>query len=208
MAEQFHNLSVTLNARADLTRREADAVAKVLITAANAKTGDEVAKSLREYDKTRMQIAKERAANPLPKFPTGRCDSGSKPSVFPGQRPHSIDGLGVLDTPHVDGLGGGPVDGPAAPVRRTAGGVAGDHERQSHPDRGESASRPTGGSGADRGGSDSGGGGREPVGVAPLDGLGETVVAPVTKKVAPLVQKAAEPVVVAAAQPETDCEED
>lgn len=211
MAMQFHELSVTLNARADLTRREADAVAKVLITAANAKTGDQVAESLREYNKTRTQIAKERADNPLPKFPTGRCESGSKPGVFPPQRSSGIDGLGVFAPPHVDRVEG--VDEPrsTAPVRGPVGDIAGDHQRHQDSGRGRPAGRPAGGSGSGGGGSDSGGGGSEPPRVPPAPV--EPVVTPIVKTVddvKPLLARVAAPVTATAirADDDHDCEGD
>lgn len=104
ISEQFAELSESLNARADLAQRESNAVADVLVTAASASSSREVERALRRYDVERRAIARERRDNPLPKFPTGRCDEpgNHEPSAeFSGGVPdlgEPADRLDGIDT--------------------------------------------------------------------------------------------------------------
>lgn len=191
MADQFAKLSESLNARSNLSQRASNAVAKVLSTAANAKSGDEVAAALREYDRETRAIAKEREEHPLPKFPTGRCTNGDNNGVLPVQRFSGIDSFGAVDPPYLAGLDAPDVDGTPSAVRRPAGVVAASDERQPDPGRGSGSGGPARGDGSGGGGSGSGGGPGESAGRPPTEAVERLVgqVRDVVKKTAPVIQK-------------------
>lgn len=211
IARQFSKLSAVLSARSDLAQRESNAVADVLVTAANATNGDQVAAALRRYDRERRAIAKARKDNPLPKFPTGRCDKNG-PGAFPLREGiHSPPGVPAPDRGRVDGVATEAVAGAADAIRRATRDNRGDRQRQPDPATGSSPGGRPVGSGPDRGGSGSGGGGLEPGGGLPetdpvetLTGVADEVMA----KTTPTVQKVVSPPITATAEDDEGCEGD
>jgi hypothetical protein len=183
IAQQFQKLSDTLSARSDLTQRESNAVADVLVTAAAAKSGDEVTEALRRYDVERRAIAKARKENPLPNFPTGRCENDDAGTVPLREGIGGAPRLGVPDSGRLDGLGTEALAGAANAIHRAARGGPVDRERQPNPAPSpQPSNRPPSEPGAGGGGSGSGGGGLESV-----RGLADPVVEAAKETVAEVV---------------------
>lgn len=169
MADNFTKFSVSINARGNLSQRDSDAVAELLSTVAAAKTSEQVADALQKYDTKRRAIAKDRRENPLPKFPTGRCDASGN-NLLPREGTDSLDGLGPTPFGRVAGLAPVDVTGSPSPLLVAPFGGIVHGERQPNPGRGQPAGGSAGADGNGPGGSSAGGGGGQPAG-----GLGDTL---------------------------------
>lgn len=73
-ADQFHDLSVSLTTRSDLTSDELDTIGHVIDRISKSKTGPEVRSALDTYNRERKEINSRRDGTPIPPYPTGKCD--------------------------------------------------------------------------------------------------------------------------------------
>lgn len=73
-ASAFRDLSEVLTVRGELAERDSLNVNRVIATAANATSPEPLREAFRDYETERQAITKARDENPIPPFPTGKCD--------------------------------------------------------------------------------------------------------------------------------------
>ena len=72
--DNFHELSLVLQRRADLVDRETEAARRVNLAELAVDTEAEFLYELRRYKREIDQIQQARSRNPLPPYPVGECD--------------------------------------------------------------------------------------------------------------------------------------
>lgn len=73
LGNNFHRLSDTLAARADLAGRDPEATQRFILVAVESKTTSDFTRALAAYKKDLKATEDLRAANPIPPFPKGKC---------------------------------------------------------------------------------------------------------------------------------------